>query len=258
MIQPSASSIWFISDLHLDVSRPAVTAQFLQLLKTLQEGNTQSLYILGDLFEFWIGDDVLDHPLGKPLIPIIDALRSLSTSGCDISFIHGNRDFIMGEMFAERAGVQLLPEHHMIDLQGEPVLIMHGDTLCTDDHQYQAFRQLSRTTEWIQELLSLEISERIKRAMAMREESAKTTRAKSAEILDVNQGAVEAVMLDYDVKKLIHGHTHRPAVHEFELANGRPAQRIVLGDWYEQQSHLKWSTDGFEFLANNETVIYHF
>lgn len=256
MTQPS--STWFISDLHLDISRPDVTLQFLQLLQNLKDNNTQSLYILGDLFEFWIGDDVLDHPLGQPLLPIIKALHSLSASGCVIYFIHGNRDFVIGEMFSERTGVQLLPEHHIIDLYGEPVLIMHGDTLCTDDHQYQAFRSLSRTSEWQQQLLFLEIPERIKQAMAMRAESAKTTRAQSEEILDVNQGTVEATMLEHGVKRLIHGHTHRPAVHEFVLADGQKMQRIVLGDWYDQQSHLKYDPDGFELLANNETKKYYF
>lgn len=256
MTQPS--SIWFISDLHLDISRPAITLQFLQLLKNLEENNTHSLYILGDLFEFWIGDDVLDHPLGQPFLPIVDAFHSLSSSGCKIYFIHGNRDFIIGEQFSDRTGVELLPEHQVMDLYGEPVLIMHGDTLCTDDHQYQAFRTLSRKAEWQQQLLSLEIPERIQQAMAMRAESAQTTREQSDEILDVNQSAVEAVMLEHGVKRLIHGHTHRPAVHEFELANGQQAQRIVLGDWYDQQSHLKYESDGFDLLANKVTTKYHF
>ncbi|CAA6826931.1 MAG: UDP-2,3-diacylglucosamine diphosphatase (EC [uncultured Thiotrichaceae bacterium] len=256
MTQPSP--IWFISDLHLDISRPAVTLQFLQLLKNLEESNTQSLYILGDLFEFWIGDDVLDHSLGKPFIPIVDALRSLTDSGCEIFFIHGNRDFILGELFSERTSIQMLPEHHIIDLYGEPVLIMHGDTLCTDDHQYQTFRAMSRTAQWQEQLLSLGVPERIKQAIAMREESTKTTREQSDEILDVNQSAVEAVMLEYGVKRLIHGHTHRPAVHEFELESGQPMQRIVLGDWYDQQSHLKYDSGGFELLANNVTQTYRF
>lgn len=256
MTQPDPT--WFISDLHLDISRPAVTTQFLQLLQQLEEKNTRSLYILGDLFEFWIGDDVLYHPLGKPLLPIINALHSLSHSGCKIYFIHGNRDFIIGEMFAEQTGAELLPEHQVIDLYGEPVLIMHGDTLCTDDHQYQAFRTLSRTTEWQQQLLSLEIPERIQQAMAMRAESAKTTQQQHEGILDVNQTTVEVVMQKYGVTRLIHGHTHRPAVHNFEFANGQQAQRIVLGDWYDQQSHLKYGADGFELLANNTTTKYSF
>lgn len=256
MTQPQ--STWFISDLHLDVSRPAITLQFLQLLESLEANKTPALYILGDLFEFWIGDDVLEHPLGKAFLPIVEALYSLSNSGCKVYFIHGNRDFIIGEAFSARTGAELLPEHQVIDLYGESVLIMHGDTLCTDDHQYQSFRSLSRTAEWQQQLLSLEIPERIQKAMAMRAESAKTTLQQKEEILDVNQTAVESVMQEYGVTRLIHGHTHRPDVHNFKFDNaqGEPAQRIVLGDWYDQQSHLKYGENGFVLLANNTTTKY--
>lgn len=255
MTQPSAT--WFISDLHLDISRPTVTAQFLQLLKQLELSQAESLYILGDLFEFWIGDDVLDHPLGKVFTPIIEALAALSNQGCRMFFIHGNRDFMLGDVFSERTGVSLLPEHHLIDLYGTRVLIMHGDTLCTDDHQYQAFRSISRTVEWQQQMLALTIPERIKQATAMRVESAKATSQQREDILDVNQNTVESIMLEFGVNKLIHGHTHRPAVHEFAL-EGSQAQRIVLGDWYDQKSHLKYTADGFELLAKNETMKYRF
>ena len=227
-------STLFISDLHLDDARPQITDLFIQFLANEARG-ADVLYILGDLFESWIGDDD-NAPLGTRVAQELHALRD---SGVPIWFMHGNRDFLLGADYAERAGMQLLTDPTVIELDGERALLMHGDMLCTDDVEYQKFRSLVRNPAWQQPFLAKPLNERRAFAAQARGESRKQTAMKAAEIMDVNQAAVESAMRQHGVRRLIHGHTHRPATHRFDL-DGTSAERIVLGDWYEQSSVLTW------------------
>ncbi|HET8942399.1 MAG TPA: UDP-2,3-diacylglucosamine diphosphatase [Rudaea sp.] len=224
----------FISDLHLDESRPRLIAAFEDFLAGDARG-AQALYVLGDLFESYIGDDD-DVPLPARVAHVTRALRD---SGVPIWFMHGNRDFLLGEDYAARAGMTLLPDPAVIELNGERTLLMHGDTLCTDDVEYQKFRTLVRDPQWQQQFLAKSLSERHAFAAQARGESRQHTSTAKPEIMDVNQAAVEAAMRAHGVTRMIHGHTHRPATHRFDL-NGNKAERIVLGDWYEQSSVLTW------------------
>ncbi len=227
-------SSWFIADLHLDVTRPGAIRLLLDLLEQL-EGRADALYVLGDLFEYWVGDDALTTPDAAVFQPVVARLRRVSDSGVKLYFQHGNRDFLMGERFAEATGCTLLPEQHLIDLYGTPTLLLHGDTLCTDDVEYQQVRKLFRNPQWQQQFLALPLAERIRQAEAMRAQSRMSMQGKAEAILDVNQPAVEATLRAAGVTRMIHGHTHRPAVHDFVL-DGAPAQRIVLGDWHETKA----------------------
>lgn len=236
---------WFISDLHLDVSRPHLFKLFDQFIDDILQykGKAETLYILGDLFEFWIGDDILDTPVCAPYLPIINKLQALSDSGVSVFFIQGNRDFLLQQKFMQRIGGELLPDQQVIDLYGVPTLIMHGDTLCTDDKGYQRMRWLFRR-KIIQKLyLSRSPEKRGKQAKGVREVTSEKTKQKDYKILDVNQQSVEKEMQKAGVFQLIHGHTHRPKTHSFEL-NGQPARRIVLGDWQDKASFLECSPDG--------------
>jgi len=224
----------FISDLHLDETRPQIVDLFERFLGH-EARKADALYILGDLFESWIGDDD-DAPLATR---IAHALRSLRDGGVPIYFMHGNRDFLLGAEYAKRAGMELLADPTIVELDGERTLLMHGDTLCTDDVEYQEFRDLVRKPAWQQQFLAKPLVERRAFAVQARGESRKQTAMKAAEIMDVNQGAVESVMRTHGVRRLIHGHTHRPDTHRFDL-DGEAAERIVLGDWYEQSSVLTW------------------
>ncbi len=227
-------SSWFIADLHLDASRPGVHAQLLLDLLGQIEGRADALYILGDFFEYWVGDDALDTPHAAIFQPVVESLRQVSDSGVKLYFQHGNRDFLVGERFAKATGCTLLPEQHLIDLYGTPTLLLHGDTLCTDDVEYQQVRKLFRNPQWQQQFLALPLEERIRQAEAMRAQSRQSMQGKAEAILDVNQQAVEATLRAAGVSRMIHGHTHRPAVHDFVL-DGMSVQRIVLGDWHEAQ-----------------------
>jgi UDP-2,3-diacylglucosamine hydrolase len=225
---------FFISDLHLDDSRPDIVDLFERFLAEEARG-AAALYILGDLFESWIGDDD-DSPLADR---VASALRKLRDSGVPIYFMRGNRDFVLGKTYADRAGMTILEDPTVIDLQGARVLIMHGDTLCTDDVDYQKFRRLMHN-RWFQRIaLAMPLSWRRAFAGKLRGQSQKHVSAKRKDIMDVNQAAVESAMRAHRVQLLIHGHTHRPATHRFDL-DKRPAERIVLGDWYEQSSVLTW------------------
>jgi len=227
-------STLFISDLHLDESRPEIVDLFERFLATEARG-AEALYILGDLFESWIGDDD-DSPLAGR---VARALRALSDSGVPIYFMRGNRDFVLGKDFARKAGMTILDDPTIIDLHGQPALLMHGDTLCTDDVDYQKFRRIMHN-RWFQRFaLALPLSVRRRIAGRLRGQSQKHVARKAETIMDVNQGAVEAVMRAHGVRLLIHGHTHRPATHRFDLG-GQTAERIVLGDWYDQSSILTW------------------
>ena len=220
----------FISDLHLDDTRPAVTALFLRWLQD-EAAHADALYILGDLFEAYIGDD--DDADINARVAV--GLRTLSERGVPIWFVHGNRDFLVGDDFATRAGMQLLGEATVVDLHGTPTVLLHGDTLCTDDAGYQRLRTQWRDPQWQAQFLAQPLSARRAFAAHARAESAKHTGKLSAEISDVTAPAVRAALSTHGVARMIHGHTHRPAIH----ALGQGAQRIVLGDWYEQGSVLR-------------------
>ncbi len=228
----------FISDLHLDPGRTEIinlAAEFL----TSRAIHADALYILGDLFEFWIGDD---QPT-QGLTPVLKAFKILKAKQTPVFFIAGNRDFLLGDTFAKRHGITRLPDSAVIDLYGHPTLIMHGDTLCTDDIRYQQLRTMLRAADWQQQFLALPLEERIRQALALREQSEAETGAKESMIMDVNPTTVSAELEKAGVTRLIHGHTHRPAIHDLEV-NGQRAQRIVLGDWYEQGSVLVCDANG--------------
>ena len=233
---------YFIADLHLSKNRPDITACFLSFLQN-DAVNANSLYILGDLFEYWIGDD--DH---SPLTnDIAQGLSALAQRGVAIYFIHGNRDFLLGQKFAQRCSMTLLPELAEIDIQGQKAIILHGDTLCTRDVDYQAFRKKSRRWWWQAIIKSLPLFFRRKIAENYRKQSAESTALKPQDIMDVTEEEVVKSLEKHRCQLMIHGHTHRPAIHDI-LANNQPAQRIVLGDWYEQGSWLKISNKKIEIL----------
>ncbi len=228
---------WFISDLHLEPARPASTHLLFEFLQHIR-GKAEALYILGDLFEYWIGDDFLATPPGQMVLPILTAFKQVADSGTPIYLQHGNRDFLLAEEFAKLSAITLLPEQSIIKLYGQPTLIMHGDLLCTDDVEYQKARVLFRSPQWQEQILAKTIPERLQYAQSLRVQSQQTAQTKQEEILDANQAAIEAALRSAQVWQLIHGHTHRPAIHEFEL-DGQTAKRIVLGDWYQQGSFLR-------------------
>lgn len=231
-------STLFISDLHLDPARPEITTLFLRFLAT-EAREADTLYILGDLFEAWIGDDDPDPHHAR----VVQGLCEFADAGVPLHFMHGNRDFLIGGAFAARTGAILLPDPTVIDLYGTPTLLMHGDLLCTDDHDYQRFRAMVRDPVWQREFLAQPLEKRKAFAQQVRMESQAKISATAPDIMDVNQKTVERVMLDHGVRHLIHGHTHRPNVHHF-TANGAEMTRIVLGDWYEQGSVLRSDADG--------------
>jgi UDP-2,3-diacylglucosamine hydrolase len=217
--------ILLVSDLHLEPQRPDLVRAFLHFLQNRARG-VEALYILGDLFEAWIGDDAM----GPFEQEIATALRQLADSGTAIYLMHGNRDFLIGKAFCRQAGCQLLPDRHIADFQGRRVLLMHGDTLCTRDEGYQKLRRILRNPLTLFVLRHLPLASRQKLARKLRNESRQQTRAKAMDITDVTEAEVEREMRAAQVTTLIHGHTHRPARHEL-LLNGQPAERIVLGDW---------------------------
>ncbi len=229
---PDIVAIHFISDLHLDPRQPSVVDGFLHYLKTRGQ-NAQTLYILGDFFEAWIGDD-FSNPFTES---VIAGLKTYTSRNIPVFFMHGNRDFLIGERFLEQTGCQLLTDPTVIDLFGRKALLMHGDTLCTDDVEYQNFRKTVRDPIWQHDFLAKPLEVRLSIAQNLREISKEKTHEKQYEIMDVAQTEVERVMADYNVDLLIHGHTHRPNRHELVIA-GRPAERYVLGDWGENGWHL--------------------
>ncbi|TWX48355.1 UDP-2,3-diacylglucosamine diphosphatase [Colwellia hornerae] len=237
------SVTYFIADLHLAQNRPDITACFLSFLEK-DAPNAETLYILGDLFEYWIGDDD-KNPF---VVEVALALKTLSMLGTDIYYIHGNRDFLLGKRYAKACGMTLLPEVDVIDLYGKPVVIMHGDTLCTRDIAYQAFRKKSRSWWWQAIIKNLPLFVRKNIAENYRLKSASATAMKSQEIMDVTETEVIAMLELHHCQLLIHGHTHRPNIHHIQ-ANNLPAQRIVLGDWYEQGAWLKVTRDSIELLS---------
>lgn len=234
---------YFIADLHLSAERDDINQCLFEFLRD-QAPQADALYVLGDLFEVWIGDD----DQNSFTVNIAKEFNALSQSGVPVYFIHGNRDFLIRERFAKQAGIKILPEQVVIDLYGEPTLIMHGDELCTMDIDYQTFRKKARSWWWPRIMLSLPLSTRRKLARKGRATSKQKQKKLSAEIMDVTPDEVVNCMEKFAVKRLIHGHTHRPAIHELVL-NNQSAQRIVLGDWYEQGSVLKVSEENVDLMS---------
>ncbi|KZC21747.1 MULTISPECIES: UDP-2,3-diacylglucosamine diphosphatase [Rhodanobacter] len=231
----------FIADLHLDPARPQITDLFERYLASDEVRHADALYILGDLVEAWIGDDD-DAELPAR---IAAATRTVRDAGVPVYFMVGNRDFLLGSAFAAGAGLTLLDDGAVHDIHGRRTLLMHGDVLCTDDLAYQAVRQQVRTPEWQAQILAMPLQARRAFAAKAREDSKAHTGSTMESIMDVNADAVAEAMRKADVTRLIHGHTHRPAIHRFEL-DGKPAERIVLGDWYEQGSVLVADGDRVE------------
>lgn len=235
----------FISDLHLDPARADITARFEQLLSGATEG-IEALYILGDLFEAWVGDDAADDALSTG---VANGLAELSARGTRIYFLHGNRDFLVGQEFARRCGMRILPDPCVVVLYGTPTLLLHGDTLCTDDTAYQVFRALVREPGWQARFLAQSIEQRRAFAAQARAASQQHQSGLDAAITDVN-GLQVARMFDlYGVPRMIHGHTHRPAIHRYAGESGGERLRIVLGDWYEQGSSLRVGPEGADLSS---------
>ena len=228
----------FISDLHLEDGAPDRTRWLLDFLAGPAR-SAEAVYILGDLFEYWIGDDALSDTAREVAL----AIAALGEPGVPVHFMHGNRDFLVGEQYASLAGMELLPETRVVDLHGTPTLLLHGDSLCTDDLAYQAFRQQARNPDWQQAMLALPVAERLRLAQTARAESREHTGSVSMEIMDVNPGAVSEAFREHRVSRMIHGHTHRPAHHVIDL-DGQRAERIVLADWYAEGSYLEVSERG--------------
>ena len=230
----------FVSDVHLDASAPPATEQFIAFLHEYA-ARAEALYILGDLFEVWVGDD--DPGTDKALI--VNALRELTTSGVACFVIHGNRDFLLGRQFCDRSGCRLLQDPVIIELDGERVLVTHGDALCTDDHAYQELRSSVRTADWQRRFLALPFDVRDRFANKARAGSKAHNARTAPQIQDVNPAAVETAYRTARVRRIIHGHTHRPGIHD-TLVDGEPAQRIVLGAWYEEGSYLVYENGRYD------------
>ena len=232
-------TVLFISDLHLTAGDAETTRRFTDFIDGPAR-SARELYILGDLFEAWIGDDDDDPRIA----PIVGALEKLTASGVACALMHGNRDFLLGQRFCAMTGCRLLGDYERLTLFGQPVLLTHGDLLCTDDTRYMTLRAELRSSAWQRDFLAKTLAERRQIASDLRQLSATEIATKSDYIMDVNQAAVESTMRAHGVTLLLHGHTHRPAVHRFDLA-GQPAARIVLGAWYEQASIVRWTAEGF-------------
>lgn len=229
----------FLSDIHLCESRPSITDAFVSFLNKVTN-EVDALYILGDLFEYWIGDDSNQHE------NVIEALKKLTDRHIQVFLMHGNRDFLIGSAFEKKTGAVLLNDPILVEIFGKKILLCHGDTLCTDDIEYQSFRDKIRSESWKDEFLKKSLSERVSIANEFRKESELNKKKKSLEIMDVNLDEVNRTLIQFNYPDfLIHGHTHRPNQHSINL-DGHQIQRIVLGDWYEQGSYLILSAQGIE------------
>jgi UDP-2,3-diacylglucosamine hydrolase len=236
-------TILFISDLHIDAGRPAIVEQFLGFLQAEAAGAT-ALYILGDLFESWVGDDDPDAAQSAA----IAGLRALTAAGVPCFVMHGNRDFLLAAQFCQMSGAHLLPDPLVITLYGEPVLVMHGDALCTDDRAYQRLRATVRDSDWQRQFLGLSVDARRALAGAARAGSRAHTATMQHHITDVSPDSVAQALRAAGTATLLHGHTHRPAIHAIQV-DGRPCTRIVLGDWYDHGSLLRWDHNGPELVS---------
>jgi UDP-2,3-diacylglucosamine hydrolase len=230
----------FVSDVHLDASAPEAVEQFLEFLQT-HAASAEVLYILGDLFEVWVGDDETD-PDKKT---VCQALRALTARGVPCFVIHGNRDFLLGREFCDNTGCRLLADPVVAEFDGERVLLTHGDALCTDDYPYQELRSIVRTARWQRRFLGLPLADRELLANQARAGSRQHTARTIPHIMDVNPDAVATAYRVAQVRRMIHGHTHRPGIHDTSV-EGTPAQRIVLGAWYEQGSYLVYENGRYE------------
>ncbi|WP_053269450.1 UDP-2,3-diacylglucosamine diphosphatase [Pseudomonas chlororaphis] len=235
--------ILLISDLHLEEERPDITWAFLDLLGG-RARSAQALYILGDFFEVWIGDDAMT----PYQLSICQALRELSDSGTQVFLMHGNRDFMLGKAFCKAAGATLLKDPSVVDFYGEPVLLMHGDSLCTRDEAYMRMRRYLRNPVSLWILRHLPLRTRHKLARKLRNESRAQTRMKANDIVDVTPDEVPRIMQEFKVRTLVHGHTHRPAIHKLQIGD-QAAKRIVLGDWDRQGWALQVDEQGFQLAA---------
>jgi UDP-2,3-diacylglucosamine hydrolase len=240
-------STLFISDLHLNPNEPALIKLAVDFLKT-KAIHCKELYILGDLFNIWLGDDLV----AEELIPVIEQLQHLHQQGVKTYLMVGNRDFLMGKDFANLIGAKLLDDTHVIDLYGTRTLLLHGDTLCSDDVSYQRYRLWSRNKviQWFFKHLPLKLRQNI--ADKIKHKRSQQKQTKSADIMDVNADEVARIMNKFGVTQLIHGHTHRPAVHTLEVS-GKPATRIVLGDWHEQFSYLHCDKQQLQLIDHRIT-----
>jgi UDP-2,3-diacylglucosamine hydrolase len=233
-------STLFVSDLHLNAQQPSITAQFVEFLANQTPG-ADALYILGDLFEYWAGDDDLDDALNREVV----AALARASRNMKLYFLHGNRDFLIGAGFADASGAQLLEDPVLVDLYGAPTLLMHGDTLCTDDVRYQAFRKQVRDPDWQAEFRAKPLAQRKAMIEDLRKMSAQEKDTKSAAIMDVNLGAVVTALRTHGYPRLIHGHTHRPAHHSHEV-DGKLCERWVLPDWDARAGYLRVSDSRWE------------
>ena len=242
---PDKSKSLFISDLHLDPESPAITRTFLRFLETRAAG-CKALYILGDLFEVWVGDDDRNELIDQ----VATALSALKAQGTDVHIMHGNRDFLIGSDYARRCGATLIPDPSLIDCHGRQVLLMHGDSLCTRDVEYIKFRKMVRADRWREEFLERSLVEQHMVAQQARMQSKEHTSNKASDIMDVTQQEVLNVLQAHQVNYLVHGHTHRPSVHTIRLQepiNGsEEAFRIVLGSWDHKGWVLEFGDDGFD------------
>ena len=231
-------AVLFVSDLHLEPARPDGIATFVEFCAS-EARSAAAVYILGDLFEAWIGDDDDDPGLE----PITAALAGLTAAGTPCHFMHGNRDFLVGPRFAAATGCRLLGDYECIEIEGERVLLTHGDLLCSDDVRYQTLRRQLRDPVWRRDFLGKTLAERRAIAQELRQLSKDEMAGKSEMIMDVNEKTVRDTMRRFGVLNLLHGHTHRPAIHCFEL-DGAPARRIVLSDWYGPGGFARWDSTG--------------
>jgi len=232
----------FISDLHLSAAHPLSSARFLNFAERIAP-QTEALYILGDLFEYWAGDDDMDDPFHRS---VTGTLRKLSERGIKIYLMHGNRDFLMAEKLALACNATLLHDPTMLDLYGTPTLISHGDALCSDDEAYQAFRRQVRNPNWQQQFLAQPLEQRKKQIGQLRKQSEQEKLHKQMSIMDVNADTVSAMLRDHGYPRLIHGHTHRPARHLHHL-DGHNCERWVLGDWDTKANALRCDNSGIKW-----------
>jgi UDP-2,3-diacylglucosamine hydrolase len=229
----------FISDLHLTEERPEANERFIAFLEE-KARDAEALYILGDFFEYWIGDDDLGEPFNGVIAGL---LKQLTRGGVPVSLMHGNRDFLIGERFCAATGARLLDDPTVEQVQGEKTLLVHGDTLCTDDIDYQAWRRKARDPAFQAQFLAKSLAERRLAIVQMREKSKEVVQGKAAEIMDVNESAVRDALRRHDVRRLIHGHTHRPGRHAVEV-DGKRCERWVLPDWYSRGGYIEIDRKG--------------
>lgn len=232
-------STLFISDLHLTEERPEANERFIALLED-QGRAADALYILGDFFEYWIGDDDLGEPFNAVVAGL---LQDLTGRGVPVYLMHGNRDFLIGEGFCAATGATLLPDPTVAEIGGVKTLLVHGDTLCTDDVEYQAWRRKARDPAFQAAFLAKSLAERRQTVVQMRDKSRQVVQGKTAEIMDVNDDAVRQAMRSHGVRRLIHGHTHRPGRHAVDI-DGQRGERWVLPDWYGRGGYVQVDRDG--------------